>query len=138
MRKQIQEFHQEYGYTYTGMLKTLYWWYEIKDHTTELAQNGIGIVPYVPGCGMRICSDRRTVGERSTAARHCRFRPSEHHSSPSRSDSVPESYSGSSLPNSSAWNSSSASSGTGALTRQKLRRPMTNILHFPSRDRPMS
>lgn len=47
MRKQIQEFHQEYGYTYTGMLKTLYWWYEIKDHTTELAQNGIGIVPYV-------------------------------------------------------------------------------------------
>lgn len=47
IKKQIHEFRQEYGYTYTGMLKTLYWWYEIQDHTTELAQDGIGIVPWV-------------------------------------------------------------------------------------------
>lgn len=46
-RKQIKDFKNEYGYTYTGMLKTLYWWYEIKNHTTELAKDGIGIVPYV-------------------------------------------------------------------------------------------
>ena len=46
-KKQIRDFRQEYGYTYTGILKTLYWWYEIKGHTTELAKDGIGIVPYV-------------------------------------------------------------------------------------------
>jgi len=46
-KKQIRDFKQEYGYTYTGMFKTLYWWYEIKGHTTELARDGIGIVPYV-------------------------------------------------------------------------------------------
>ena len=46
-KKQIKDFREEYGYTYTGMLKTLYWWYEIKGHTTELAKDGIGIVPYV-------------------------------------------------------------------------------------------
>ena len=47
IRKQIMEFHKEYNYTYTGILKTLYWWYEIKDHTTDLANEGIGIVPYI-------------------------------------------------------------------------------------------
>lgn len=47
IKKQIKDFKQEYNYTYTGILKTLYWWYEIKGHTTELAKDGIGIVPYV-------------------------------------------------------------------------------------------
>ena len=46
-KKQIKDFKQDYNYTYTGILKTLYWWYEIKGHTTELAKDGIGIVPYV-------------------------------------------------------------------------------------------
>lgn len=46
-KKQIRDFKQEFGYTYTGILKTLYWWYEIKGHTTELAKDGIGIVPYI-------------------------------------------------------------------------------------------
>ena len=46
-KKQIRDFKQEYGYTYTGMLKTLYWWYEIKGHTIELARDGIGIVPFI-------------------------------------------------------------------------------------------
>ena len=47
IKKQIRDFKQEYGFTYTGMLKTLYWWYDIKGHTTELARDGIGIIPYV-------------------------------------------------------------------------------------------
>lgn len=47
IKKQIHEFRQEYGYTYTGMLKTLYWWYGVQNHTTELAQEGIGIIPFV-------------------------------------------------------------------------------------------
>lgn len=46
-RKQIKDFRQEYNYTYTGMLKTLYWWYEIKGHSVEQAQGGIGIIPFV-------------------------------------------------------------------------------------------
>ena len=46
-KKQIRDFREEYGYSYSGMLKTLYWWYEIQDHTTELAKNGIGIIPYI-------------------------------------------------------------------------------------------
>lgn len=47
IRKQIKDFRQEYKYTYSGMLKTLYWWYEIKGNSIENAQGGIGIIPYV-------------------------------------------------------------------------------------------
>lgn len=47
IKKQIRDFKAEYGYSYTGILKTLYWWYEIKEHTLEQSNDGIGIVPYV-------------------------------------------------------------------------------------------
>lgn len=47
IRKQIKDFRQEYNYTYSGMLKTLYWWYEIKGNSIENAQGGIGIIPYI-------------------------------------------------------------------------------------------
>ena len=47
IRKQIKDFREEYNYTYSGILKTLYWWYEIQNHTTELAKDGIGIVPFI-------------------------------------------------------------------------------------------
>ena len=47
IRKQIKDYREEYNYTYSGMLKTLYWWYEIKGNTTELSNEGIGIVPFV-------------------------------------------------------------------------------------------
>lgn len=47
IRKQIRDFREQYKYTFSGMLKTLYWWYEIQGHTTELAQKGIGIIPFV-------------------------------------------------------------------------------------------
>lgn len=47
IRKQIKDYRQEYGYTYSGMLKTLYWWYEIKGHTIDQAQGGIGIIPFI-------------------------------------------------------------------------------------------
>lgn len=46
-RKQIKDFRQEYGYSYSGMLKTLYWWYEIKGHSVDQAQGGIGIIPFI-------------------------------------------------------------------------------------------
>lgn len=47
IKKQIKDYRQEYGYTYTGMQKTLYWWFEIKRNSIEQANEGIGIVPYV-------------------------------------------------------------------------------------------
>ena len=47
IKKQIHDFRQEYGYTYSGMLKTLYWWYDIKRNSIELSQEGIGIIPFI-------------------------------------------------------------------------------------------
>lgn len=47
VRKQIKYFQNEYNYTYSGMLKALIWWYEIKGHSTEQANGGIGILPYI-------------------------------------------------------------------------------------------
>lgn len=47
VRKQIKEYQQQYQYTYSGMLKTLIYWYEIKGNSTEKANGGIGIIPYI-------------------------------------------------------------------------------------------
>ena len=45
--KQIDDFVEQYGYTYTGILKTLQYWYDIKKHSVDKAWGGIGIVPYI-------------------------------------------------------------------------------------------
>ena len=45
--KQIVTFRKDYNYTYTGMKKTLHWFYEIQQNPIEKANNGIGIIPYV-------------------------------------------------------------------------------------------
>lgn len=45
-RKQINEYKEKYDYTYSGMLKTLIWWYEIKNNSIEKANGGIGIIPF--------------------------------------------------------------------------------------------
>ena len=42
-----KSFQKEYKYTYSGMLKTLTWWFDIKQNSIEKANNGIGIIPYV-------------------------------------------------------------------------------------------
>ena len=47
IRKQIKTYIEEYGYTYSGMLKALIYWFEIKGHSIEKANGGIGIIPYV-------------------------------------------------------------------------------------------
>ena len=38
---------REYHYTYSGIYKTLQYWYEIKNNDISKANGGIGIVPYV-------------------------------------------------------------------------------------------
>lgn len=46
-KKQINQFIQEYNYTYSGILRTLVYFYEIKGGDREAAHDGIGIVPFV-------------------------------------------------------------------------------------------
>lgn len=47
VRKQIKDYQSKYNYTYSGMLKSLIWFYEIKGNSTDKANGGIGIVPYI-------------------------------------------------------------------------------------------
>lgn len=47
IKKQIEEYKKEYNYTYTGMLSSLKWFYEINHHSIEKANGGIGIIPYI-------------------------------------------------------------------------------------------
>ena len=47
IRKQIKDYKNQYDYTYSGMLKTLIWFYEIKGNSIDKANGGIGIIPYV-------------------------------------------------------------------------------------------
>lgn len=46
-KKQINEYVQEYNYTYSGMLKALIYYYEIQGGDTERAHDGVGILPYI-------------------------------------------------------------------------------------------
>jgi hypothetical protein len=43
VRKQLKDFKEQYNYTYSGILKTLVYWYEIKGNSTEKANGGIGM-----------------------------------------------------------------------------------------------
>ena len=45
--RQLKQYKEEYNYTYSGIHKTLIWWYEIKHNNIEDANGGIGIVPYI-------------------------------------------------------------------------------------------
>ena len=45
--KQIRDFREMYNYTFSGMLGTLVYWYEIKGAPLDKANGGIGIVPYI-------------------------------------------------------------------------------------------
>ena len=46
-KKQINEYIKEYNYTYSGMLKALIYFYEIKHGSIEEAHDGVGIIPYI-------------------------------------------------------------------------------------------
>lgn len=47
VRKQINQYKEEYNYTYSGMLKALIYFFEIKKNSIEKANGGIGIIPYI-------------------------------------------------------------------------------------------
>lgn len=47
VKRQLEDFKEKYNYSYSGILKTLVYWYDIKKNNLEKANGGIGIVPYV-------------------------------------------------------------------------------------------
>lgn len=47
IQKQIKEFMDKYGYTYSGIHKALIYYYEVKGNSIEKANGGIGIIPYI-------------------------------------------------------------------------------------------
>lgn len=47
IQKQIKDMINQYHFTYSGILGTLKYWYEVKNNSIEKANGGIGIVPYV-------------------------------------------------------------------------------------------
>lgn len=47
IRKQINQYVDDYNFTYSGIKKALIYFFEIKGNSIEKANGGIGIVPYV-------------------------------------------------------------------------------------------
>lgn len=47
LRKQINSYHDSEKYSYSGILKSLIYFYEVKGNSIEKANGGIGIVPYI-------------------------------------------------------------------------------------------
>lgn len=47
IRKQMDTFHKDNNYSYSGMYKSLKYHYEIKRGSIEKANGGIGIIPYI-------------------------------------------------------------------------------------------
>ena len=47
VRKQLNQYVEEYNYTYSGMLKALIYFYEVKGNSVEKANGGIGIIPFI-------------------------------------------------------------------------------------------
>lgn len=45
--KQIKNYKEDYGYSYSGILKSLIYFYEIKGGSKEKANGSIGIVPFL-------------------------------------------------------------------------------------------
>lgn len=47
VKSQIKKYKEEYNFTYSGIQKALFYFYEIKNGDKSKANGGIGIVPYV-------------------------------------------------------------------------------------------
>jgi hypothetical protein len=45
-KRLIEKYHTEYNYTYSGITRTLRYWYEIKNNPIDKSNGTIGIVPY--------------------------------------------------------------------------------------------
>ena len=45
--RQITDYRKQYNFSYSGMLKSLIWWFDVKKNTLEGTNGGIGILPYI-------------------------------------------------------------------------------------------
>lgn len=45
--KQAENYIKQYNFTYSGMLKSLKWFYEVKGNSKESSNGRIGIIPYI-------------------------------------------------------------------------------------------
>lgn len=45
--KQAESYIKQYNFTYSGMLKSLKWFYDVKQHSKESSNGRIGIIPYI-------------------------------------------------------------------------------------------
>ncbi len=45
--KQAESYIKQYNFTYSGMLKSLKWFYEVKHNDKESSNGRIGIIPYI-------------------------------------------------------------------------------------------
>jgi hypothetical protein len=45
--RQISDYKKQYNFSYSGMLKALKWWFDVKHNTLEGTNGGIGILPYI-------------------------------------------------------------------------------------------
>ena len=45
--KQVESYIKNYNFTYSGMLKSLKWFYEVKHNDKENSNGRVGIIPYI-------------------------------------------------------------------------------------------
>ena len=45
--RQIKDYKKDYNYSYSGIMKTLQWWYNVQKKPIEDTNTGIAIVPYI-------------------------------------------------------------------------------------------
>ena len=45
--KQAEHYIKQYGFTYSGMLKSLKWFYDVQHNSKEKSNGNIGIIPYI-------------------------------------------------------------------------------------------
>jgi hypothetical protein len=47
VKKQVEQYHKEFNFSYSGMLSSLKYFYEVLGNSKEKAAGGIGIIPYI-------------------------------------------------------------------------------------------
>lgn len=46
-KRLVEQYRKDYNYTYSGIAKTMRWFYELKGNSLEKARGSIGLVPYI-------------------------------------------------------------------------------------------
>lgn len=75
IHKQLNQYVEEYHYTYSGMRKALIYFYEIKGNDVEKANGGIGIIPYVYDSAYRYYYELWLAQERNRGKEIVNYKP---------------------------------------------------------------